>query len=198
MPRKLPLFALLVLLLAGCGPRPTSSPPTPSAEQLQLEEQAVYAAVLNDTLNASMVVLMDATATDPGGVENTASTVEYASQNLRDLDKTTIEDFKVRNDKAYPLPPDMDLGIEYILLTQAQRNEMFGPNQSGWETFYNNYPDAPGITDLSRVGFNAAFDQALVYVGTQSQYLAGAGYYYLLKKIDGTWTVDQKVMTWIS
>ena len=68
------------------------------------------------------------------------------------------------------------------VLTQAQRNEMFNQNTSGWETFYKNYPSAPGITEVSRVGFNKSFDQALVYVGTQSHYLAGAGYYVLLVK----------------
>jgi hypothetical protein len=75
---------------------------------------------------------------------------------------------------------------------------IFGQNQDGWQLFYEQYPDAPGITTLSRVGFNYAFDQALVYVGTLSHYLAGAGYYVLLKKVNGSWIVDQQVMSWIS
>jgi len=38
----------------------------------------------------------------------------------------------------------------------------------------------------------------LVYVGTLSHWLAGAGYIVLLKKVNGAWIVDQQVMTWIS
>ena len=51
---------------------------------------------------------------------------------------------------------------------------------------------------ISQVGFNETLDQALVYVGTMSHWLAGAGYYVLLNKVNGAWIVDQQVMTWIS
>ena len=192
-------LVLFTLLLAACGPRPPVPTPTASANQLQQEEQAVYAAVVKDLFpNANSIVLMETTSTDPGGVANTASTADYAARNLPGLAKATVENFKTRNAQSYNLSVDMQLGVQYVLLTQKQRNEIFGQNQSGWETFYQNYPNAPGITDLSRVGFNPSFDQALVYAGTLSNYLAGSGYYLLLVKTNGTWTVSQKVMTWIS
>lgn len=193
--KKSILSLLFVLILTACGLKGTPAQPTPSAD---LEEQAVYAALLKDIYGAPMYVIMESTATDPGGVGDTAARVDYVLQNLRDVDKAVGESFKSRNDKAYPVLPDMELGVEYVVLTQAQRNEMFNQNTSGWETFYKNYPSAPGITELSRAGFSKSFDQALVYVGTQSHYLAGAGYYVLLVKSNGAWTVSQKVMTWIS
>ena len=83
---------------------------------------------------------------------------------------------------GYPLQPDMEIGAGYVLLTQNDKSQLFNQNQDGWQLFYEKYPDAPGITALSRVGFNQTLDQALVYVGTQSQWLAGAGYYLLLKR----------------
>jgi hypothetical protein len=92
----------------------------------------------------------------------------------------------------------MEIGASYVLLTQNERTQFFNQNQDGWQLFYEKYPDAPGITALSRVGFNQALDQALVYAGTQSQWLAGAGYYLLLKRVNGAWIIDQQVMTWIS
>jgi hypothetical protein len=46
-------------------------------------------------------------------------------------------------------------------------------------------------------------DQALVYMGTYAQMIAGTyvsfleqGYYYLMKKVNGAWTIDQKTQTW--
>jgi hypothetical protein len=190
-------FAFTVLSLAACAATPTSVP-TLSANQIDIEEQAVYTAVLQEMFSASSFVIMDTTTTDPGGMENTAQTLDYALRNMHDVAPETADSFRVRNEAAYPLQPDMDLGVEYDLLSQAEKNQIFGQNQSGWEIFYNRYPNAPGITTLSRVGFNAALDQALVYLGTQSDWLAGAGYYILLKKANGVWTIDQKVMTWIS
>jgi hypothetical protein len=143
-------------------------------------------------------VIMDTTTTSITGVDNTAQTLDYILQNMHDVNPETVANFQNRNDKAYPIRDDMQLGFPYTLLSQAGRNQIFGQNQSGWEVFYNRYPQAPGITTLSRVGFNSTFDQALVYIGTQSNWLAGAGYYLLLNKADGAWSIDQQVMAWIS
>ena len=192
------VFLLLIFLLAACTP--TSTPaPTPAADQLDREEQAVYAALLKQLYSAPTFVIMDDTSTGPAdGVDNTTQTLDYVLQNLHDVAQATVDSFRSRNEAAHPFSPDLDLGVPYSLLSQDQRNQIFGQNQSGWEVFYNNYPNSPGITTLSRAGFNAAFDQALVYVGTQSNWLAGAGYYILMKKVNAVWTIDQRVMTWIS
>ena len=187
----------IVLFAAACTAKPTPLP-TPAADQINIEEQAVYAFLLPKMYHATGYVIMDTTATDLGGVENTAQTLDNVLQNMHEVAPGTVDSFRVRNDTAHPIRPDMNLDGPYTLLSQAEKNQIFGQNQSGWEIFYNRYPQAPGITTLSRVGFNAALDQALVYIGTQSNWLAGAGYYVLLKKVDGVWSIDQQVMTWIS
>jgi hypothetical protein len=194
---KILFFAFTVLSLAACAATPTPVP-TLSANQIDVEEQAVYTAVLQAMFSASSFVIMDTTATDPGGVENTAQTLGYVLQNMHDVAPETVDSFRFRNDSADSIRPDMNLGVEYVLLSRAERNQIFGQNQSGWEIFYSRYPNTPGITTFSRVGFNVALDQALVYFGRQSDGLAGAGYYLLLKKANGIWAIDQKVMTWIS
>ncbi len=191
------VLAILILMLTACGGGKTASP-TPAGDQAAMQEQAVYTAVLQQVYGATSFVIMDSTATGPVGVDDTDQTLDYVLQNMHDVDPTTLESFRSNNAATHPVSADMELGVDYIVLTQDQRNQIFDLNQSGWEVFYNNYPDAPGLTTISRVGFNAAFDQALVYVGTQSHYLAGAGYFVLLTRSGETWTVDQKVMTWIS
>jgi hypothetical protein len=191
------LFVFFAIVLAACTgiPAPTS---TPSADQMDTEEQAVYAALLQKMYSASSYVIMDATATSPAGVGDTASTLDRIMQNMHSVNVETADSFRARNDAAYPIRPDMNLGTKYILLSQAEMSQIFGQNRDGWQLFYEQYPDAPGITTLSRVGLNDTLDQALVYVGTISHWLTGAGYYVLLKKVNGTWIVDQQVMTWIS
>ena len=191
------IFFFLAVILAACTGTPAPAS-TPSAEQMDTEEQAVYAALLRNLYSAASYVIMDTTATGPTGVEDTASTLDHTVQNMHAVDLETADSFRVRNDAAYPVPPDMDLGSGYVLLSQSEMSQIFSQNRDGWQLFYEQYPDAPGITTLSRVGFNKSLDQALVYVGTISHWLAGAGYYILLKKVDGSWIVDQQVMTWIS
>jgi len=191
------LLLALTLFSASCTAKPASTP-TPPAVQIDVEEQVVYAFLLPKMYQNRGYVIMATTATDATGVDNTAQILNYILQNMHGVAPETVDSFRARNDTVYPIRPDMNLGSPYTLLSQAGRNRIFGQNQSGWEIFYNRYPQAPGITTLSRVGFNTTFDQALVYIGTQSNWLAGAGYYILLKKTNGAWSIDQKVMAWVS
>lgn len=190
------LFVFLAVVLAACTgtPAPVS---TPAADQIDTEEQAVYAALLQKLYSAPSYVIMDLTDTGPTGV-GSVSIRDYIEQNTHDLDQKTLDSFQARNDAPHPVRLDMNLGSAYVLLSQGQKSQIFSQNRDGWLVFYEKYPDAPGITALSRVGFNNTLDQALVYVGTMSHWLAGAGYYVVLKKVNGAWIVDQQVMTWIS
>jgi predicted small lipoprotein YifL len=192
------ILLFLIFALAACSKAGPVTLPTPSATTMETEEAAVYAAVLQSMYPDSRLVLAEKTATDPGGAENTASVLEFALKQMGEVDPQTAASFQVRNNAQYSLGPGMNIGLEYVLLTEDNMRQIFNVNQNGWDAFYADYPGAPGITTLSRVGFNDAMDQALVYIGTQSHWLAGAGYIVLLKKVNGAWVVDQKVMTWIS
>jgi hypothetical protein len=190
-------FSLLCLVLYSCSVKPTSIPLV-STQQMDQEEQAVYSAVLLKIYSASNYVIMDFTTTGLNGTQEMSATLDRVLLNMHDVAPETATDFRARNDTAYPLRPDMEIGAGYVLLNQHDRSQLFNQNQDGWQLFYEKYPDAPGITTLSRVGFNNTLDQALVYAGMQSQWLAGAGYYLLLNKVNGAWIVEQQVMTWIS
>jgi len=133
------LFVFLASVLAACTGTPVPAS-TPSAGQ------------------------MDTTATSPTGVDNTASALDHVLQNMHAVDQQTSDSFRVRNDAAYPVRPDMDLGSGYALLSLGEKSQIFSQNRDGWQLFYEQYPNAPGITTLSRVGFDDALDQALVYV----------------------------------
>jgi hypothetical protein len=164
----------------------------------QVEEQAVYAAILRKMYPAPMVVLTDHTATDISG-DLSDETLRYIDKNMGGaLTQDLLDGFKARNDQSYPLAEGLNIGVDYVLISDAHMDEIFNDAQDGWDVFYSQYPNAPGIITVSRVGFNNQFDRALVYVGCQSHWLAGAGFYVLLKKVNGEWVVDQKVMTWIS
>lgn len=192
------IIAFIILSLAACTATVTpTSTPTPPANQIDVEEQAVYAALLAQMYSASSFVIMDTTATDPGGVENTAQTLDHVLQNLHDVDPETANSFRIRNDAVYSISQDMALGVEVTLISQADKNSIFGQNQSGWGIFHDRNSNALGITALSRVGFNVELDQALVYLGMYSDWVNDAGYCVLLNKIDGDWVLDQKAVTWI-
>ena len=192
------LLLILFVCAAACTPAKPSLISTLATDQSSREEQSVYAFLLSKMYQHKGYVIMADTATSLSGVDNTAQTLDYVLQNLHNVDSQTLDSFRSRNATAQVLRPDMQLGGPYTLLSQSARDQIFGKNQSGWDIFYYRFPQAPGITTFSRVGFNGNLDQALVYMGTQSNWLAGSGYYILLKKSNGTWSIDQQVMIWIS
>jgi hypothetical protein len=197
MPKAL-LFVVLAFFLVSCTGS-TQLPATPSAEEMDKEEQAVFAMVLEGLYApATRYVLLVTTTTGPSGELDVQAAAERIAQTMHDVDDSTLESFKQRNAEPFDLPTGMNLGSDYSLLSPAQRATIFSQNRDGWQVFYEMYPSAPGITGLSRVGFNESMDQALVYTGTMSHYLAGAGYYLLLNKVNGTWVIDQQVLSWIS
>ena len=192
------LLLILFVCAAACTPAKPSLISTLATDQSSREEQSVYAFLLSKMYQHTGYVIMAVTATSATGVGNTAQTLDYVLQNMHNVAAETLDSFRSRNATAQILHPDMQLGGPYTLLSQTARNRIFSQNQSGWDIFYSRYPQAPGLTTFSRVGFNATLDQALVYLGTQSNWLVGTGYYLLLKKVNGTWNIDQQVMIWVS
>jgi hypothetical protein len=191
-------FVVAFIFLSACSGATATAIPTPSLDREKTEEQAVYAAALKSLYNATNYVIMDTSATNIGGSEDTSRTLEFVLQNIHDVDSESVENFTTVNTPGSPIQTGMQIEAEYTLLSQYTLSQIFSQNQSGWEIFYNHYPHTPGMTTLSHAGFNSTYDQALVYIGTQSNWLAGAGYYLLMKKVEDNWMVDQQVMVWIS
>jgi len=89
------------------------------------------------------------------------------------------------------------LNSVYLLISETETGKIFS-GEDGWNRFYKEYRGAQGIMMLSRVGFDRNKNEALVYIGNQSDWLAGVGYYVLLRKESGKWVVKDQLMAWIS
>jgi len=142
-------------------------------------------------------VIMEQTQTSVLGLAVDA-TYQRVEESLKEMSAETLQNFRLENSSLHTLRASMVLGRKYILFSLKDRQELFRINQSGWDVFYNRYPDAPGIITFSKVGFNKTMDQALVYVGIQSNWLAGVGNFYLLQLVNGKWVIEAQVNSWIS
>ncbi len=91
----------------------------------------------------------------------------------------------------------MNLGVDYVLLSREDLMKI--SSQPDWGELLNEkYPGTHGYIIFSRVGFNNALDQAVIYVGNVGGPMMGAGYYYLMEKQNGQWILKDQVMAWIS
>jgi hypothetical protein len=130
--------------------------------------------------------------------EDLDSRLSYVQQSLPDLTQEIIADFKAKNQQSHPLKPLFDLSVEYILVSEEEIQKIFQSGMDGWDKFYMKHPNSQGIMTLSRVGFNANMDRALVYVGNQHHWVAGSGHFVLLVKDNGKWIVSDEILVWVS
>ena len=185
---------ILFLIPASLACSLFTSAPTPSQADIEKEEQAVYALFVRDSQGPAVILQNTSTSTVE---EDPKQMIDNLEGGLSGISNDTIESFVERNAQPSQLSPDMQLGKDHILLSQEELAEI--SSQGNWhEVLQERYPGSNGYLIFSRVGFNRTLDQAVVYVGEVAGPLMGAGYYYLLEKQNGEWTIKQEIMVWIS
>jgi hypothetical protein len=184
-----PMFALAVLACSLFTPSPT-----PSAAEIEKEEQAVYSFFVGG--NGGNALILQETSTDIS-VDDPKAIKENIMSGFKNISSQTVDSYLARNEQPSQLSPDMELGVEYTLLTLDELSKI--TSQPNWHEVLNEkYPGSGGYTIFSRVGFNNTLDQAVIYVGQVAGPLMGAGYYNLMEKQNGEWKLMEQVMVWIS
>jgi len=185
---------ILILIPASLACSLFTSGPTPSQTDIEKEEQAVYAFFVSR--NNGTAVILQNTSTGLGD-ETPRQSIENYKGSLSGISTETIENYAQRNEQSSQLSADMQLGGDYVLLSEDELREI--SSQGNWhEILQEKYPGSNGYLIFSRVGFNRTLDQAVIYVGEVAGPLMGAGFYYLLEKQDGEWTIIEQTMVWIS
>jgi hypothetical protein len=153
--------------------------------------QAVYATLLKDYPGTTAVLREDTSGDTFTQDEQEAR--GYIKSNFPNISDETVNAYLARNAAPTKLPADMDLGVSYTLLTTPEFLEITGKSNWG-EVLKERYPGSEGVTAFSRVGFNSAHTQALVYVTRVLAPLIGEGGYYLLEYDQGKWEIiDQYI-----
>lgn len=168
-----------------------------SPTDVEKEEQAVYSSFFEKYSETIVILQETSTGFLPSSSEELEERMNYITSGLPGASKETLNDFFERN-RRQPgqLSPDMQLGIEYILLSPDEFSTIMN-QANGWDAFYKKYSRS-GYVQLSQVGFNKTLDQAIVYVSSVPGPMMGGGNYYLMEKKDGQWVIKEQVLAWIS
>ena len=173
------MLALLGLLY--CGPRATPG--------IEAEEYEVFSAVISslyrDYYPEEQLLVLNATTDDPGGKYYRDEHTREVLNRLRPLLKTTtLKNYRTRNEQAYPLEARPDINRNYVLLSREDADAAL-TGSNGWVT-------------VSRVGFDADRNQALLLVINSSGPLRGAGYFVLMVKKNGRWEIGRQETLFVS
>jgi hypothetical protein len=172
-----------------------------SGKPATTDEYAVYAVALEEVVGGYSYVLMNMTSIG-GKPEAIDRALSFPIEDADLLTTDLVSDFKAKNQQPSVLAKSFPNDIRVTLIAERERDAMFagciGEIKCGWKTFYDKYPGAPGITTVSRVGFNQKRNMALVYVGNARDWEVGQGMYLLLEKTDGEWKVVSRTKGWLS
>jgi hypothetical protein len=186
------ILALTAYLCTACQQSITQQPNSDA------EEYAVY----NDLLEAEfkgddidqVFIINQTRVNSPKLLEQDLAGFQESTPLAPEL----VASFKERNQGSHPLEPVLDFGMEYQLWTQEEVDELRPLDEaSGWKLFYEKYPNAYGFVYLSRVGFNADFSRALVYMESFHYEQPIKGGYYLMVRQDGRWVIENSY-EWIT
>jgi hypothetical protein len=135
-----------------------------------------------------------------GGDDNPDAFYEELKKSSDELLAETITDFRAKNKQAQRLKPRFDVKVKCVLVSAEEIDGFFRKEGvDGWKSFYEKYPKSGGFVSFSRVGFNPARTQALVYQSHSCGGLCGGGSYLLYTKRDGGWVEKGSVgPAWVS
>jgi len=102
-----------------------------------------------------------------------------------------------RNKKSVRLSLKSSPGDGYII-DDGEYEKYFQDGGGGWEKWHKERPQAHGYTTVSIPVYDEKSGLLMLYIGTQSDWLAGAGWVMLFRYENGSLHAIGRVMMWIS
>jgi hypothetical protein len=138
---------------------------------------------------------------DPKDTKEIQQTKKYILDNIEvegyDLNKL-LDHFFERNALSVRLSIKSSPENGYLVDYNRIYEKYFEENGGGWEQWYKEHPNAHGWTTVSLPAYDPESKITLLYMGTQSHWLMGAGYIFLFKYDKGILTELKRLMLWIS
>lgn len=181
------VFVVLLFVSSGCGLLKK-----PTEEELFYRD---FLAWFSKGMSEPMYVIEEYSSVRLKNDETLGSFLHPIKTDDYELPQETIDDFIAKNSVPIKFSADMDLGVEYVLLTQAEKEELKKSQPRFWEPLHKKYPNSYGLLTLSQVGFDKEHAHALIsfhyYFGS-----AGAGGYCVFEKEKGHWVYKECLSSW--
>jgi len=190
---KRSITAIILLLTAPLG---LKAQPADGAVR-EREEYAVYSALISQkfvTTETRLMVITDPTCCQDDDLDT------WRLKQLEPFSPETLQNFTEANKHTRHFEKLFTLSVPYRIVDYKDITDLFSSMllAEAWKKFYGLYPQSNGYLRFSRVGFNKDLTEALVDTGWMRGALEGEGKWFLLSRVDGKWSVQRFVGTWIS
>jgi hypothetical protein len=190
--RRVAVIVLVLILSSSCDVivRAPEEMVTPSEE-----EYLIYSTLIEEMAgDVELIVIRDSTRLE--FVDDISETIEHIRESTLGVGEDVLGSFRVNNSHSLQLENRFSFTGTIVLMSQEEFDNIF-VGGGVWDEFYERYPKSNGIMTFSRAGFNSQFDEALVCIGIQSHFKAGAGYYVSVEKLRDGWTVRETTLAWV-
>jgi hypothetical protein len=112
------------------------------------------------------------------------------------IEESTGEDYETKNSQKWLLKKDnFKLPVKHDFITDLDLKAIFHGHwgELEWIQYYRRFPESTGFIMLSRVGFNTAHTQALLYIGSRCGPGCGEIHFLFLEKSNGAWVVKKEL-----
>ncbi|MBV9928161.1 MAG: hypothetical protein JOZ96_24290 [Acidobacteria bacterium] len=194
MSKSLMLAVSFAAIIACSG---VGKAPAPCESGVEANEYSVYSAAVEEFSrgrNAKSVVISNRTVdvSDPASV--TSEWVRRCEAFVPEAEAS----FRDRNRQPLELTRSFTLRDDYVLVSAGDLKSI-PSDKMRLGGMGAKYPDAFGVIGLSRVGFNAEMNKAVVYISQGSCGLGcGEGTCMMLVKEDCKWRVKGRSGVWMS
>jgi hypothetical protein len=190
---KLILAIVLSLVVAS------SVPAAANQSDVTTEEYAVYSAAITSVFTQLKHIVIvghtDCTSLCTGSAYPDSEWVTRRQHQFPGLAQEIIDDYLRKSREPFQLQKDFNLKLQYSLVERKEIESKLA-HASGIDEIYLH---SGGILELSRVAFNPAMNEALVYLGYDCGLMCGTGYFFLMhKNRNGTWLVLKRQTEWNS
>ena len=157
-----------------------------------------------DHANGDYTVVSPETSTGMGQLENDEDRKNLIANITRNFNKGTSDFTRLAtlfcdiNSQSQRLTLESSTKDGYFIDYDGKFSQYFDKDGGGWEKLRQENPQARGMTNISLPAYDPQTGYVLVYMGTQYDWLAGAGYMYLYKYTRGKLTEINSYMMWIS
>ncbi|MEP6637426.1 MAG: hypothetical protein ABJB97_11930 [Acidobacteriota bacterium] len=196
----LPAIVGLFLISLALGSVTVSAPRDQTIAEggVSSEEYEIYSTLIQQKYVESktkLLVIEDRTFRYDFAVDNDEPWRDKTKKGIA-IDPSAAEEYETRNSRqwlftktSFKLPAKVDF------ITDLDLKAIFHGHwgELEWISYYRRYADSRGFIMLSRIGFNTAHTQALVYMGSRCGRGCGDLNFLLLEKVNGTWAIRKEL-----